>query len=259
MGICRSQSHKDHENGVRNECWELECRRNKTYCESKSSQVEHDEEYRPDMTLFPVTCSEVSRHFQSANMHRGECGKWHESGDWFETLCHDSLCKTEAGCEAKGFQFKALSQSEAEDRSIQLSKHYFDSESASSWGICCNGPANLLQNSTRNYPYTSAPFPEGYVVEETKTTCSKCECCGEGTRCKDGACYPTYDGAMEVCKKVRGEKWGWTCDGEAQCSGNVNTRRLQRKSKPRMRWPKGWHATKPTTGRYVPSHRRGRR
>jgi hypothetical protein len=75
--------------------------------------------------------------------------------------------------------------------------------------------------------------------------CEKCDCCGDGTTCRDGHCYPTLLGAIEACKVARGKKWAWTCDSETQCASNANTRRLQRTPDWGVRWSQGWHTSKP--------------
>lgn len=274
MGVCRSPHHSE-DKGIRSECWDMECRLNKTHCESKRWQMEDGEMYASDLTYFPTTCSEVQRHNARINMvEKGECGEWmedHHGGRWFESRCHDTKCRTPERCASMGYEFRPLSQADAESRNKGTIHHYFGSgsESASKYGICCGGAENLQEgHDISNYPYsTEKVVPDGYIVDQPKKGCSKCECCGEGTVCKDGLCYPTFEGAMQACKKERGEKWAWTCDGEAQCSvhtadsANGNARRLQNKPKPSNRWSKGWHTAKPARRRAAsrPSSQRSSR
>ena len=108
-------------------------------------------------------------------------------------------------------------------------QHFFNTDASDSWGVCCGGAEHLR---TTEYPYTLEPIvvPEGYILDDIKKTCKKCECCGAGTTCKDGRCYPTLSGALNACKRARGEQWAWTCDGETQCASTGNTRRLQETS-----------------------------
>ena len=236
----------DHSHDIENECHDEQCRTDAAYCESRSGQLvgDEDEKIYGNLTFYRYTCGDVQERQKYQRMLRGMCGEW--NGDTFDEKCHDTRCETKTGCEAEGYTFKAWAQWEIEDMNKRTARHLFiSSDSVESYGICCDGAENLR---TTEWPFTLEPLniPEGYITGEEEKGCKKCDCCGDGTTCKDGLCYPTFDGAMQACKKERGEKWAWTCDGEAQCSANGDARRrLQNKPKPSKRWSKGWHTAKP--------------
>eukprot|EP00945_MAST-04E_sp_MAST-4E-sp1_P000465 g465.t1 len=261
-GECKSEFNDEAER-----CHEERCRKEKAFCESKRGQLidpdkdahrrhiltyrwsgqhtgdEHGKIYGPNMTFHRHTCAFFQSRQNHITLMRGECGEW--DGEHFHDKCHDTRCKTKAGCEAEGFTFKPWDQSDIEEANRRTAKHVFiNSDSVENYGICCGGAENLR---TSDYPYTLEPLniPEGYITDGGEKGCEKCDCCGNGTTCKDGHCYPTLLGAIEACKVARGKKWAWTCDGETQCASNANIRRLQRTPDRGMRWSQGWHTSKP--------------
>ena len=240
-------------------CHDEQCRTDPAYCESRSGQHAGDEQskiYGPNMTFHRHTCAFFLSRQNHITLMRGECGEW--DGEHFHDKCHDTRCKNKAGCEAEGFTFKPWDQSDIEEANRRTAKHVFiNSDSVENYGICCGGAENLR---TSDYPYTLEPLniPEGYITDGGEKGCEKCDCCGNGTTCKDGHCYPTLLGAIEACKVARGEKWAWTCDGETQCASNANIRRLQRTPNRGMRWSQGWHTSKPATHGSVPRNARRR-
>jgi hypothetical protein len=107
------------------------------------------------------------------------------------------------------------------------------------------GGIGTVAPTTATSTTTTAASTTTTATATTTMACEKCDCCGDGTTCRDGHCYPTLLGAIEACKVARGKKWAWTCDSETQCASNANTRRLQRTPDWGVRWSQGWHTSKP--------------
>ena len=242
-GSCLST--REGSEGVASACHDMECTTDPAYCESRSGQPTgvSNQVYGPNMTFTRYTCGSLEPGMRHVHLWRGDCGEW--SGGAFYQKCHEGKCKHKSGCEAEGLAFKPYTQEHVDGTNAGYAHHYLKSDDVGSWGTwCCGGRENLR---AMDYPYTIEPLsiPEGYIMEDGESSCKKCECCGDGTTCKDGRCYPTVAGAIKACKLARGKDWEFTCDGKAQCARNVNTRRLQRKPEQPLRWSQGRRVSMP--------------